>query len=84
MDIEEFIKLGERMKMREELAKTAEGYHSDKFKQKSVKKMSDKDALFIENEFKKDVLDRDWTKVHEILNHFKILNNSLIVHEIKL
>ena len=84
MDIEDFIKLGERMKMREELTNQGEAYNSDRFNQNYSKKISDKDAQFIEKEFQKDILDRDWSKVYDILNHIRTLNSSLIVHEIKL
>ena len=85
MTIEEFVRLGERIRMREELANAhMKQKEPPKIHQGSVRLLSDTDALFIQKEFEKDVLERDWTRLYEILNHLKSLSNSLIVHEIKL
>ena len=83
MGIEDFIKIGERMKMREELAKSTGTFKKEKSKANS-KNISEKDVMFIQKEFQKDVLNRDWTRLYEILNHIKNLSTSLIVHEMKI
>lgn len=83
MGIEDFIKIGERMKMREQLAKTTGMVREERsiFDNKNI---SEKDVLFIQNEFKKHVLRRNWTKLYEIFNQVKNLSPSLIVHEMKI
>ena len=62
-----------------------EGIRKDTTKHKNlVKTISESEAKFIQAEFQKDVLERDWTKLYEILNHLKKLSNSLVVHEMKI
>ena len=62
-----------------------EGIRKDNTKPKNlVKTISESEAKFIQAEFQKDVLERDWTKLYEILNHLKKLSNSLVVHEMKI
>ena len=66
--------------MREELAAgTPAAKNSNIMKQKQL---SETDAEFIKDEFKKDIFERDWAKLYDILNHLKSLSNSLIVNEI--
>ena len=49
-----------------------EGIRKDTTKHKNlVKTISESEAKFIQAEFQKDVLERDWTKLYEILNHLK-------------
>ena len=62
-----------------------EGIRKDTTKHKNLlKTISESEAKFIQAEFQKDVLERDWTKLYEILNHLKKLSNSLVVHEMKI
>lgn len=84
MPLEDFIKIGERIKMREELSKAPLKREFSQVNFANDKMLSEADAEFIKKEFKKDVLERDWSKLYEILNHLKSLSNSLIVHEIKI
>ena len=52
-----------------------EGIRKDNTKPKNlVKTISESEAKFIQAEFQKDVLERDWTKLYEILNHLKKLS----------
>lgn len=85
MTIEEFIRLGERMRMREELSKiNNDTPRTQKVNFNTTNQLSNADVKFIQKEFEKDVLERDWTRLYDILNHLKRLSHSLIVHEIKL
>lgn len=83
MDIEDFIKLGERIRMREELASNNlnKPFIASKVKSNGL---SEEDANFIQKEFQKEVLERDWSRLYSILSHLKSLSNSLVVHEIKI
>ena len=54
-----------------------------KSSQNLKRQISENEAKFIQNEFQKDVLERDWTKVYEILSHLKNLSSSLVIHEMR-
>ena len=83
MDIEDFIKLGERIKMREEIANASKGLTNVAQNGSVANQLSDSDINFIQKEFQKDVLEREWSRLYQILNQLKSLSNSLVVHEIK-
>jgi hypothetical protein len=84
MPLEDFIKIGEQIKMREELLKNPSTQEFNQIDFVNDKTISEADIEFIQKEFKKDVLNRDWSKLYEILNHLKTLSNSLIVNEIRI
>eukprot|EP00343_Euplotes_focardii_P000805 CAMPEP_0205801766 /NCGR_PEP_ID=MMETSP0205-20121125/3857_1 /ASSEMBLY_ACC=CAM_ASM_000278 /TAXON_ID=36767 /ORGANISM="Euplotes focardii, Strain TN1" /LENGTH=121 /DNA_ID=CAMNT_0053067047 /DNA_START=177 /DNA_END=539 /DNA_ORIENTATION=+ len=58
MSLEDFIKIGERIKMREELCKDS----TTSPQITNITDLNENDAEFIKDELKKDVFERDWAK----------------------